>query len=344
MLAVCATLFYVFVYTLWLKRTSRQNIVIGGAAGAVPVLVGWAAVRDSVGLGTGGAVRLDVRLDAAALLGPRHPLPRRLPIGDVPMMPAVTTFKRTAAQIWPTRCWWRRCRWCSGGPPGMGPLYWVSARACSGVVFCAHGDRAVAHPDRGGGHAAVPLVDHVRDAAVRGDGGRPADLPLTPAGSLPSGTSRPRPAEPRRPTPPAPPTPGPGTDRAGGERPVEGVGQGPRGQAPRRRRAEPLREAWTAGRPSRRGATAARYRPLAAARVTSARRVPAISSPSPAKASGGQQRRRAWPARPNRRDPSRGARATDHDERHLDHLDRRDRWRSWRRAAGAGRGASHPAA
>ena len=43
-----ATLFYVFVYTLWLKRTSSQNIVIGGAAGAVPVLVGWAAVTDSL--------------------------------------------------------------------------------------------------------------------------------------------------------------------------------------------------------------------------------------------------------------------------------------------------------
>ncbi|MEO5723468.1 MAG: heme o synthase [Ilumatobacteraceae bacterium] len=46
--ALSATLFYVFVYTLWLKRRSTQNIVIGGAAGAVPVLVGWAAVRDSV--------------------------------------------------------------------------------------------------------------------------------------------------------------------------------------------------------------------------------------------------------------------------------------------------------
>jgi protoheme IX farnesyltransferase len=42
---VAATLFYVFVYTLWLKRTSTRNIVIGGAAGAVPVLVGWTAVR-----------------------------------------------------------------------------------------------------------------------------------------------------------------------------------------------------------------------------------------------------------------------------------------------------------
>lgn len=47
-LAICATLFYVFVYSLWLKRTSKQNIVIGGAAGAVPVLVGWAAVTNSV--------------------------------------------------------------------------------------------------------------------------------------------------------------------------------------------------------------------------------------------------------------------------------------------------------
>ncbi len=40
---------YVFVYTVWLKRTTPQNIVIGGAAGAVPPLVGWAAVRGSVG-------------------------------------------------------------------------------------------------------------------------------------------------------------------------------------------------------------------------------------------------------------------------------------------------------
>jgi len=47
-LAVCATLFYVFVYTMWLKRTSTRNIVIGGAAGAVPVLVGWSAVTNSL--------------------------------------------------------------------------------------------------------------------------------------------------------------------------------------------------------------------------------------------------------------------------------------------------------
>ena len=49
-LACSAILFYVFVYTLGLKRTSTQNIVIGGAAGAVPVLVGWAASTNSLSL------------------------------------------------------------------------------------------------------------------------------------------------------------------------------------------------------------------------------------------------------------------------------------------------------
>ena len=49
-LACSAILFYVFVYTIWLKRSSAQNIVIGGAAGAVPVLVGWAAVTHTITL------------------------------------------------------------------------------------------------------------------------------------------------------------------------------------------------------------------------------------------------------------------------------------------------------
>ncbi len=43
-------LFYVVVYTAWLKRTSRQNIVIGGAAGALPPLIGWVAATGDVGL------------------------------------------------------------------------------------------------------------------------------------------------------------------------------------------------------------------------------------------------------------------------------------------------------
>ena len=49
LLAAGALAFYVFVYTWWLKRSSPQNIVIGGAAGAAPALVGWAAVTGRVG-------------------------------------------------------------------------------------------------------------------------------------------------------------------------------------------------------------------------------------------------------------------------------------------------------
>lgn len=48
-LAVSATAFYVFIYTMLLKRRSKQNIVIGGAAGAVPVLIGWSAITNSLG-------------------------------------------------------------------------------------------------------------------------------------------------------------------------------------------------------------------------------------------------------------------------------------------------------
>ena len=50
MLTLSATLFYVFVYTLALKRTTPHNIVIGGAAGAVPPMVGWTAVTGEIGL------------------------------------------------------------------------------------------------------------------------------------------------------------------------------------------------------------------------------------------------------------------------------------------------------
>ncbi len=47
-LALAGGLFYVFVYTMWLKRSTRQNIVIGGAAGAFPPLVGWAVVTGAI--------------------------------------------------------------------------------------------------------------------------------------------------------------------------------------------------------------------------------------------------------------------------------------------------------
>ena len=49
-LALAGFYFYVFIYTRWLKRSTPQNIVIGGAAGAFPPLVGWAAVTNRIDL------------------------------------------------------------------------------------------------------------------------------------------------------------------------------------------------------------------------------------------------------------------------------------------------------
>lgn len=48
LLLTAAILFYIFIYTIWLKRSSVQNIVIGGAAGAFPPMIGWAAVTNSI--------------------------------------------------------------------------------------------------------------------------------------------------------------------------------------------------------------------------------------------------------------------------------------------------------
>src|SRR6478736_2409714 len=49
-LLACTILFYIVVYTAWLKRTTRQNIVIGGAAGALPPVIGWAAATGEIGI------------------------------------------------------------------------------------------------------------------------------------------------------------------------------------------------------------------------------------------------------------------------------------------------------
>ncbi len=77
-LTLSATLFYVFVYTLWLKPRTVQNIVIGGAAGAVPALVGWAAVRNDLAAAGVDPLRDRVLLDAGPLLGAGDEVPRRL--------------------------------------------------------------------------------------------------------------------------------------------------------------------------------------------------------------------------------------------------------------------------
>ena len=61
--------FYVVVYTMWLKRWTPQNIVIGGAAGAFPPMIGWAAATGGDRHRVGPAVAHHLLLDAAAFLG-----------------------------------------------------------------------------------------------------------------------------------------------------------------------------------------------------------------------------------------------------------------------------------
>ncbi len=102
-LAFSAAAFYVGIYTLWLKRTSRQNIVIGGAAGAVPVLVGWAAVQDSL------AWPPILLFIAMFLWTPPHFWALAVKYADdyraadVPMLPAVAPLESVVKQmIWYT--------------------------------------------------------------------------------------------------------------------------------------------------------------------------------------------------------------------------------------------------
>jgi protoheme IX farnesyltransferase len=98
-LAVSATLFYVFVYTLWLKRRSSQNIVIGGAAGAVPVLVGWAAVTNSLSWAP------LVLFAIIFIWTPPHfwslavRYKEDYAAADVPMLPVVASMRRTTREI-----------------------------------------------------------------------------------------------------------------------------------------------------------------------------------------------------------------------------------------------------
>ena len=97
--ALSAAAFYIFIYTLWLKRTSTQNIVIGGAAGCMPVLVGWAAVTNSVGW------EPIVLFGVIFLWTPPHfwalavKYREDYSAADVPMLPSVTTLESTAKQI-----------------------------------------------------------------------------------------------------------------------------------------------------------------------------------------------------------------------------------------------------
>ena len=128
--------FYVFVYTIWLKRRTPQNIVIGGAAGAFPPMVGWAAVTGDVSLGS-------ISLFALIFMWtPPHFWALSLyrcadyAKAGIPMMPVVAGAAETRRQILfyavlllPV----------SFGPAVFGPAgaAYVATAAVSGAVFLA---------------------------------------------------------------------------------------------------------------------------------------------------------------------------------------------------------------
>lgn len=134
-LAVAATAFYVGVYTLWLKRRSSQNIVIGGAAGAVPVLIGWSAVTNSLAW-------TPVLLFAVIFLWtPPHfwALAVRYredyEAAHVPMLPVVASPRRTTLEI----TLYSMVMWAGSllvGPVAhLGWIYGISALVL-GALFC----------------------------------------------------------------------------------------------------------------------------------------------------------------------------------------------------------------
>jgi heme o synthase len=140
LLALSATLFYVFVYTIWLKRTSSQNIVIGGAAGAVPVLVGWAAVTDRL------AWPPLVLFAVIFIWTPPHFWSLAVRYRDdyeaahVPMLPVVTTLARTARQILLYSVVLVAVTLLFAAVGHMGPLY-VAAAAVLGAIFLFYAER-----------------------------------------------------------------------------------------------------------------------------------------------------------------------------------------------------------
>ena len=175
-LAISATLFYVFVYTLWLKRRSTQNIVIGGAAGAVPVLVGWAAVTDSL------AWAPVVLFAIIFIWTPPHfwSLAVRYKedyrAADVPMLPVVASMKRTTTEIVYYTVALVAVSFLFGPVAHLGWIYMVTA-AVLGAGFLLPGDPAVGPgPDRPGdrarGHACLRVLHHLPHRPLRGDGGR----------------------------------------------------------------------------------------------------------------------------------------------------------------------------
>lgn len=133
-LAAAALGFYVVVYTLWLKRRTTQNIVIGGAAGAVPALVGWAAVTDSLASPAWMLFAIvffwtPPHFWALAL---RHEKDYRR--AGIPMLPVVHGPDATRAQMIAHTILAVTASLALIPVAGMGPTYWLAAIVL-GIVF-----------------------------------------------------------------------------------------------------------------------------------------------------------------------------------------------------------------
>jgi heme o synthase len=136
-LGLSACLFYVFVYTLWLKRSSSQNIVVGGAAGAIPVLIGWSAVTDSVSETFGWAPVLLFAL--MFFWTPPHFWALAIKYkddyarADVPMLPVVAGHRETTVKMLAYTVVVWALSLAFGAAAGLGAIYWVSAVVLGGV-------------------------------------------------------------------------------------------------------------------------------------------------------------------------------------------------------------------
>ena len=126
-LTFSATLFYVVIYSLWLKRTSRQNIVIGGAAGAVPVLVGWSAVNNNVSWSAAMLFLLIFLWTPPHFwaLAIRHADDYRA--ASVPMLPVVATPGETIRSMYLYTVALVTSSLILAPVADLGPVYWVLA-------------------------------------------------------------------------------------------------------------------------------------------------------------------------------------------------------------------------
>ena len=146
LLTMSATLFYVFVYTIWLKPRTQQNIVIGGAAGAVPVLVGWAAVTGHVAAAAWVMFAIIFTWTPAHFWALAMKYRDDYAAADFPMLSVLRSPRETAQHITVYAAFTAAVTLLLGLATDVGPVYVVSATLL-GVAFILRALRLVQHPD-----------------------------------------------------------------------------------------------------------------------------------------------------------------------------------------------------